>query len=340
MLPQTQIRSALLVAATALPLYCSQASFVRVATAQPLPLRYGQAYSSAHTIFSLPVAVAEREDLFRREGLDVEVVIPVPGGADKMIDALHDDWADIAHVATPFLIRAVMAGSDAVAVDAEFANPIYSLIAQPEIRTFADLKAKVIGLADELGTISISMRRLLAAHGLDRGSFVAKVEPGTPTRWNCLRSRNCDAVVLGQPQDLQAIAQGYRLLGRSNEAVPDFLYTVTAARRSWALAHKDTVIRFVRAMAAACVFIHDPARHDRVVKIISETTGSSDDIAAQTLQLLLQSPSRVLPERAEIDLKGFGEVIRMMGEAGLLQAPLPRAERFVDLQYLHAAGVQ
>lgn len=340
MLPQTQIRSALLVAAAALPLYCSPASFVGVATAQPLPLRYGQAYSSAHTIFSLPVAVAKREDLFRREGLDVEVVIPVPGGADKMIDALHDDWADIVHVATPFLIRAAMAGSDAVAVDAEFANPIYSLIAQSEIRTFADLKAKVIGLADESGTISISMRRLLAAHGLDRGSFVAKVAPGTPTRWNCLRSGNCDAVVLGQPQDLQAMAQGYRLLGRSNEAVPDFLYTVSAARRSWALAHKDTVIRFVRAMAAACAFIHDPARHDRVVKIISETTGSSDGIATQTLQLLLQSPSRVLPERAEIDLKGFGEVIRMIGEAGLLEAPLPRAERFVDLQYLHAAGVQ
>jgi hypothetical protein len=29
-----------------------------------------------------------------------------------------------------------------------------------------------------------------------------------------------------------------------------------------------------------------------------------------------------------------------MGEAGLLKQPLPPPERFVDLQYLHAAGVQ
>jgi hypothetical protein len=29
-----------------------------------------------------------------------------------------------------------------------------------------------------------------------------------------------------------------------------------------------------------------------------------------------------------------------MGEGGILKAPLPRAERFVDLQYLQAAGVQ
>jgi hypothetical protein len=29
-----------------------------------------------------------------------------------------------------------------------------------------------------------------------------------------------------------------------------------------------------------------------------------------------------------------------MGEAGLLQEPLPTAERFVDLRYLQAAGVK
>jgi len=68
-----------------------------------------------------------------------------------MIAALHDDWADVTHVATPFLIRAALAGSDAVAVDAEFNNPIYSLIGKPEIKSFSDLRTKVIGLADEAG---------------------------------------------------------------------------------------------------------------------------------------------------------------------------------------------
>src|SRR5947209_4529712 len=116
------------------------------AVAQPIKLRYGQAYSSAHSIFSLPVAVAEREGLFAREGLEVEIVVPVPGGSDKMIAALHDDWVDLTHVATPFLIRAALNGSDAVAIAAEFRNPIYSLIAKPSIGGFADLKQKIIGL--------------------------------------------------------------------------------------------------------------------------------------------------------------------------------------------------
>jgi NitT/TauT family transport system substrate-binding protein len=313
---------------------------VHGATAETLKLRYGQAYSSAHSIFSLPVSVAQREGLFARAGLDVEVLVPIPGGSDKMIAALHDDFVDLTHVATPFLIRAAMAGSDAVAIAAEFDNPIYSLIAKPELKTVADLKGKVVGLADEAGTIAISMRKLLALHGLRHGDFGVKVIEGTPTRWACLHRGDCDAVVLGQPQDLQATQEGFRLLGVSNDAVPELLYTVTAVRRSWADAHKDAVIRYVRALAAAFGFIRDPANRDRVVKTIVESTGASALIAGQTLDLFFSPERGVLPRRGEIELKGLDEVIALMGEAGNLKAPLPPAERFVDAQYLKAAGVQ
>ena len=95
--------------------------------------------------FSLPVAVAEREGFFLRQGLNFRVVVPIPGGSDKMIDALHDDTCNVTHVATPFLVRAALAGSDAVAVAAEFNNPIYSLVARPEIKTYGDLKDKLLG---------------------------------------------------------------------------------------------------------------------------------------------------------------------------------------------------
>ncbi len=313
---------------------------IAAARGEPLTLRYAQAYSAAHSIFSLPITVARREGLFRRAGLNVRLVIPVPGGSDKMIDALNDNWADVTHIATPFLIRAALAGSDAVAIDTEFKNPIYSLIAKSEINSIAGLKGKLVGLADQAGTISISMRKLLAAHGLNAGDYAVKVQEGTPARFNCLRDGDCDAVVLGQPQDLQAIAAGYKLLGRSNEAAPDFLYTVTAARRSFAQAHREALIRFVRGMAAAFAFIRAPENRDRVVKLVAETLGCSDAIAGETLDLFLQPGRDVLPARGEIDLAALNEVIAMMAGAGLLKPPLPQAARFVDLRYLRAAGVR
>ena len=316
------------------------AGFAHHAAGAVPTLRYGQAYSAAHSIFSLPISVAERAGLFRREGLKVQVVIPVPGGTDRMIKALYDNWVDVTHIATPFLIHSVMAGSDAAAIDSEFENPVYSLVAKPDIKTYADLRGKLVGLANEAGSISISMRKLLAQHGLNRGSYQVEVEPGTPQRFYCLLHGNCDAVVIGQPQDLEAIAQGYRLLGRSDEAVPKFVYTVTAVRRSWARAHRAALTRFVRAMAAAFRFIRDPGNRIRVIKIIADTTGCSNAIAAQTLDLFLQPGRDVLPKRAEIDVEGVRQVIAMMAGAGLLKPPLPPARRFLDLQFLHAAGIQ
>jgi len=298
------------------------------------------AYSAARSIFSLPVAIAKGEGLFAREGLEVEFLVPIPGGADNQITALHNDSVDVTHVATPFLIRAALGGSDAVAIAAEFNNPIYSVIAKPEIATFADLKGKLIGLADEYGTITLSTRKLMAMHGLARGEFGVRVIEGTSGRWACLRRGDCDAVVLGQPQDLTAIEQGYRLLGTSTEAVPDLLYTVTAVRRSWAEANKEAIVRYVRALSAAFAFIRDPANRGSVARTVMQSTNAPEAIAQRTLNLFFEPERGVLPRRGEIDLKGLAQVIAMMGEAGTIKPPLPSPEQFVDVQYLRAAGVQ
>ncbi len=96
----------------------------------------------------------------------------------------------------------------------------------------------------------------------------------------------------------------------------------------------------MRALGAALKFIRDPANRSAAAKIIVETTGSSAEIAEQTLKLFFEPERNVLPKQAEIALKGLAQVIAFMGEAGTVKKPLPEAERFVDLQYLRAAGVK
>jgi ABC-type nitrate/sulfonate/bicarbonate transport system substrate-binding protein len=310
------------------------------AGAAPLTLRYGQSYSTIRSIYALPIVVAQRQGFFQREGLDFQVVVPLPGGSDKMIDALHDGTVDVTHVATPFLIRKALAGSDAVAIAAEFNNPIYSLIAKPGIKNFADLKGKRIGFADQGGSISISMRKLLALHGLKDGDYETKVIEGTPARANCLKQGDCDAVPLGQPQDVAAQAEGFTLLGLTIEASPEFLYTVTAVRRSWAQAHREILLRYLRGLRAAFEFIRDPAKRGDVAAIVAETNDISEAIAGKVLALYFEPERGVLPRQGEIDMKGLAQVIAMMAEAGQISAPLPAPEQFVDWQYLQAVGVK
>jgi NitT/TauT family transport system substrate-binding protein len=310
------------------------------AKAESLTLRYGQSYSTIRSIFALPIVVAQKQGFFSREGLDFQVVVPLPGGSDKMIDALHDGTVDVTHVATPFLIRKVLAGSDAVAIAAEFNNPIYSLIAKPGIKSFADLKGKRLGFADQGGSISVSMRKLLAVHGLNDGDYDIKVVEGTPARANCLKQGDCDAVPLGQPQDVAAQAEGFTLLGLSTEASPELLYTVTAVRRSWAQANAEALRRYVRGLRAAFQFIRDPAKRNDVAAIIAETNGVSPAIAAKVLALYFEPERGVLPRQGEIDMAGLAQVIAMMAQAGQVSGPPPSPERFVDRQYLQAVGVE
>jgi hypothetical protein len=71
-----------------------------------------------------------------------------------------------------------------------------------------------------------------------------------------------------------------------------------------------------------------------------QSANCSEAIARQTLALFLEPDRGVLPKRAEIDPDALGQAIALMGEAGTLKPPLPAPERFVDSQYLRAAGVE
>jgi ABC-type nitrate/sulfonate/bicarbonate transport system substrate-binding protein len=159
-------------------------------------------------------------------------------------------------------------------------------------------------------------------------------------RFECLKRGECDGVPLGQPDDLIALQQGFRRLGVSTEAVSAFQFQLLAVKRSWAEANPQTVVRFIRAIASAFRFIRDPANRGEVIRTITAVTGSSEDIARQTLALYFEPERGVLPKQAEINVAGLAQVIAFLGEGGVLKAPLPVPERFVDLRYLKAAGVE
>src|SRR5258708_5762508 len=183
---------------------------------------------------------------------------------------------DITQTATRYLIEAVLRGSDAVGIASETANPIYSLIVKPEIASYADLKGKLIGLSLPIDMISVSMRKLLALHGLGAADYRVKELVGTPVRFNCLNAGECDAVPLSQPEDLIATAAGYRRLGLSTEAVSTFQFQLLAVKRSWAAENKDTLVRFLRALAASFRYFRDPPNRHHVLSTMVALPATPD----------------------------------------------------------------
>src|SRR3954466_1829210 len=161
------------------------ATITQAAHGADVTLRYGQNAAGVTGLSSLPFSVAQRKGFFPREGLNV-VMVPIPGGTDRIVAALDNGEIDVGKNATPYLIQAVLKGSDAVAIAGQTTNPIYSLIVRPEIKSFSDLKGKTLGLSTPGDTITLSAVRLLGAKGLKPADYNAKVVVGTPARFDCL----------------------------------------------------------------------------------------------------------------------------------------------------------
>ncbi len=305
----------------------------------PVTLRYGQNAAGVSGLSSLPLNVALRKGYFAREGLNL-VVVPIKGGTDRIVAALDKGEIDAGKNATPYLIQAVLKGSDAAAFMAQTTNPVYSLIVRPEIKSFADLKGKTIGLSTPGDTITLSTVRLLAAKGIKTSDFVSKAVVGTPARFNCLKSGECAAVPMGQPEDLTAIKDGFPRLGFTYEAGADLIFNVDMVRRAWGGQNRDAIVRFVRAMASSYAFMNDPKNREESVAIVAETGKISSDVAREIFAPYLDPAKNVLPRRGELSLAAFNRVIALMGEVGAIPRPVAPAEKFVDLQYLKAAGIE
>jgi ABC-type nitrate/sulfonate/bicarbonate transport system substrate-binding protein len=327
------MRRKLLLAAVAVALLASPAL-----AQDQVKLRYGQIAASARSVSSLALNIAQRKGFLARENIELEVV--GLRGVQYQIEELDKGTVDVSHTATPYLIQLVLKGSPSVGIVGGPANTIFSVMAKPEIKSYDDLKGKLIGMSLPVDTISIASRMLLAKHGLKEPAFRTKELVGTPIRAKCLTDGECDAVPLGQPDDIVFAQKGFTKLGDSLEVIPVLQFNVIAARRDWAEKNKATATGFARAFGNAYRFMRDPQNRDEVARAIVETTGAPLDVARSMLAFYYEPDRGVMPKQAEISMAGMTKVIELLGETGELKTPLPAADRFVDLQYLKAAGMQ
>jgi ABC-type nitrate/sulfonate/bicarbonate transport system substrate-binding protein len=309
------------------------------------PLRYAVGSEDTHSLSQLPIEVAKRKSFFDRAYVHVEFVRNSVSNSRAAAEGYNPSIerggpADMTHVSTGYFIHSVLKGSDTVVVATQTNNPVYSIIAAPEIKTFADLKGKVVALTSPWDTITLTSRKLLAMHGLGPGDFkVNGVIRGSDSRFSCMQSGECVANASGQPADIHAIANGYHRLGIANEIGP-VIYNVEIVRRDWAEANRETVVRYIRAIADSMRFINDTANRAEVEAIAAELTREPADVVKEMIAAYYDPKLRVLPRQGEVDMASFAYLLQVLKESGVYDKLLPPAEQFVDLSYAKAAGVQ
>ncbi len=318
-------------------------AFAGAATAQQtFTLRY--AVDTERNINALAQTVAERQGFFTREGIDLKPVRFVSTGdrpTDRTSLVASRDSFDMARMQLSVLMEPEgrFKGTDYVAVSAVVNNPAYFLVARPDIKTFADLKGKTLTEPSPTDPITLTAHKLMEMHGLKEGDVEIKTIAGSQPRVDCLKSGACAAGSLSQPSVFAAFDAGLHTLAMHIETGP-LLYVVDIVDRTWAQAHSEAVVRYIRATAAAMRFIHDPRNRDEVLKAAMEITNQPENRAREMLSYFWDEKNDVLPKQGEIDMSAVKTTIALFGQYGILKAPLPPPERYVDLRYAQMAGIQ
>ncbi|MBI3060274.1 MAG: ABC transporter substrate-binding protein [Deltaproteobacteria bacterium] len=168
------------------------------------------AYASVTAAFAVPW-ITKEAGIFRRHGLDVEIVYIASG--PRTIQTLIAGGVDVAAIGGGSGIDAKMAGADTVFVATAVNRVLLYMVAAPEIRRVEDLRGKSVG-ATRIGTLTdFFTRYYLRQAGLvpDR-DVIVRGTGGLPETVAALKAGQIHAGTFGFPAVLQARAAGFHVL--------------------------------------------------------------------------------------------------------------------------------
>ncbi|HLH87901.1 MAG TPA: ABC transporter substrate-binding protein [Xanthobacteraceae bacterium] len=200
----------------------------------------------SRTVFYLPVWTAIEHGFLKQEGLDVAV--EVYDGSDRISDDLRAGTKQIGITSIENLIVQAYAGGPLRAVAGTAQRPPHYIIAQPAIKSLADLKGKTIGVVSMKEGTTFFVADIARAGGFALADVKIEAVGGSPTRARLLKEGKIDAGLQPYPLSYEADAAGFSDLGPIAKLVPDYQFTSVVVDTTWARAHRTALVGFLRAL--------------------------------------------------------------------------------------------
>ena len=210
------------------------------------------------------------------------------------------------------------------------------LVVAPGINSYADLKGKILA-ADAVTTgYAVVAMAILKKHGLEwKRDYEVKSFGNTTARADAMSRGDASGAMMSMPEE-EIQKRGFKVLAKSEDYVKNYARGLGATRREWANANEDLVVRFNRAMIRATDWLQDAKNKDEAIQLmLGETKNNRGRAEAMLAQAL--SPTMGLTPRSRIDMEGIRTVIELREIAGLMKAPVPKPEKYVDERFYKKA---
>ena len=228
-----RVLAAVVLAPLALPL----------AASADTPLRIGVV---SRTIFYLPAWTAEQHGFFTQEGIAAK--IEVYDAADRILTDLKAGTIQIGITSIENVIATSYKGGTFRIVAGTAQQPPHYIIAQPDIRTLADLKGRLIGVVSMQEGTTFFVKDIAAKAGFAAGDVRVQAVGGSPTRARLLKEKKIDAGLQPYPLSYEAEKDGFSNLGPIADIVPDYQFTSVVVDQAWAQPNRAVVAGFLRAL--------------------------------------------------------------------------------------------
>jgi NitT/TauT family transport system substrate-binding protein len=212
---------------------------------------------SSRSIASIDLYVAQERGFFREEGLDAQLVQVRATAAIAAV--LSGEVNALGSIGSA--IRAIPRGAPIKVLAVSLRRPVFWLVSRPELKTFADLKGKVLGTTTLGGSQHTAGIRMLRKAGLNPDKDVTVVLGGdVPTQLQALINGSIQIGVLSPP--IVILARDKYKMNILASAMEEFssLQNGLAVLDKNVKDQRDSVKRILRARAKGNRYFHNNER--------------------------------------------------------------------------------
>jgi NitT/TauT family transport system substrate-binding protein len=230
----------------------------------------------------LPFQVALEKRFYEKYDLSVK---PVLMRAQSAIPALISGDIDYdTHFGS--LVRGAVSGLPMRVIFSTAEKQMFSLVVQPEIKTVADLKGKIVGISSFGGTQHLVTVGVLRAVGIDPDRDVKIINVGNEAvRVEQLRSKVIHAAMINPPMSVMTRKEGMRLLLHAADYI-DLPLTGLGATTKKLKENPEQAKRVLRALSDSLQFIR--TNRKETIAIFARWLKMDAEIAAETYDVAVR----------------------------------------------------
>lgn len=206
-------------------------------------------------------------------------------------------------------------------------------VTQPDIKTYAALKGKTVGVDAATTGFAFILYKLAAMNGLAMSDYEIEKLGGTPARVQALMEGKIAGTMISSPSELLPESKGYTRLGDTTTTFGPYQASIGVARRAWAAKHGDELVAFIRAYVTAMDWLQGPANKDEAISIYTKHIPAAPRPAAQKAYETMFSAKEGFQKKAKIDLEGCRTVLKLRGEFAKPQKNLTDPLKYIDESY-------